>query len=288
MNRAVLALALLLPLFCLGASAEPPRRVVSTSPAMTEIVYTLGRGGSLAAVSDFCKWPEAATGKPRIGGLFDTNTERLLALRPDLVLLTPYHRDLEPRLARAGVEVRTLRIETTEEIFAAVEALGTLLHASEEAATVNRAMRTRVEALREATLPASERPRVLLFLGTEETPLRNAMGVGPDTFLDDMLTLAGGRNILEGSLAQYPQLSIEALIANPPDTVLFLGGDPFTGEEAAREAERAARQRWNARLGYVTDDFPRFIFLRGAHAQIPGPSFIDYTEWLATQLSQKD
>ncbi len=291
MTRPVLRLIAAAFAFCLAVAlpaasgAGPPERVVSTSPALTEMVFALGAGGRLAAVSDYCKWPEEATEKPRTGGLFDTNVERLMALRPDLVLLTPYHRELQPRLRNVSIPSETIPAENVSEILAAIEQLGEFFGARERAASLTADIRGRLEQLEKAAPPPEDRPRVLLFLGTEESTLSNAMGVGPGTFLDEMLRAAGGRNLLENARAPYPQLSVEAIIRTPPDVVVFLGGEPWESEEEQARAERMARQRWNARLGYVTEDFPRFIFLRGGHPQIPGPSFIDYAEWLAGKLS---
>lgn len=284
-RAAVFLAGLFLCLYVSGARAEPPARAVSTAPALTEMVFAIGAGDRLAAVSDYCKWPPEAAEKPRIGGLYDTNVERIVALRPDKALLTPYHRELEPRLRNLSIPSETLPAETVPEILAAIERLGELFGAEERAAALTADIRKWLVRLEEDLPPAEERPRVLLFLGTEESTLSNAIGVGPGTFLDEMLRAAGGRNLLENSRAPYPQLSTEVLIRTPPDVIVFLGGEPWEDEAERTRAERLARQRWNARLGFVTEDFPRFVFLRGDHAQIPGPSFIVYTEWLAEKLA---
>jgi iron complex transport system substrate-binding protein len=199
--------------------AAPPRRVVSLAPSLTEIVFLLGRDGSLVGVTRFCNVPAAASVLPKIGGVSDPDVERIVALSPDLVLCTT---DGNPRekvraLEEMGIPCFALAPQDLGAVFTAIERLGFLLGAADrgraEAGELRR--RARLASLSSRDV---EKPAVLFVLST--SPI---IAAGEGTFMDELLRLAGGRNAAARFSGRYPRLSVEELVAARPD-VIFISG----------------------------------------------------------------
>jgi iron complex transport system substrate-binding protein len=199
--------------------AAPPRRVVSLAPSLTEIVFLLGRDGSLVGVTRFCNVPAAASGLPKIGGVIDPDVERIVALSPDLVLCTT---DGNPRekvraLEEMGIPCFAVAPQDLGAVFTAIERLGVLLGAADrgraEAGELRRRARLASRSFRD-----EERPSVLFVVST--VPI---IAAGEGTFMDELVRLAGGRNAAARFSGRYPRLSVEGLVAARPDVVFVAG-----------------------------------------------------------------
>src|SRR5512141_1830677 len=197
----------------------PPRRVVSLAPSLTEIVFLLGRGGSLVGVTRFCNVPSAASGLPKIGGVSDPDTERIVALSPDLVLCTT---DGNPRdkvrvLEEMGIPCFAVAPQDLEAVFTAIERLGVLLGAADRGRAEAGSLRRRARHARPSSLDADQ-PAALFVVST--API---IAAGEGTFMDELVRLAGGRNAAARFSGRYPRLSVEELVAARPD-VIFVAG----------------------------------------------------------------
>jgi len=197
----------------------PPRRVVSLAPSLTEIVFLLGRDGSLVGVTRYCNVPAAASGLPKIGGVSDPDVERIVALSPDLVLCTTdgNPRDKVRAIEEMGIPCFAVAPQNLEAVFTAIERLGVLLGAADRGRAETEALRRRarlaIPSRRDADTPAA------LFV-VSTVPII-AAGVG--TFMDELVRLAGGRNAAARFSGRYPRLSVEGLVAARPD-VIFVAG----------------------------------------------------------------
>ncbi len=189
----------------------PPdiRRVVTLAPNLTEIVYAVGAAGRLAGTDDFSDEPAAARTLPKVGGM-QPNIEKIVALQPDLVLATTSGNqpNLAPALAAVHIPLFVLRTDRLDEIPKAMERVAALLHGRSDAAEALR--RSIAQQKRTRIRP----PRVLFAVWAD--PLYVA---GRKTFSDDLLALAGAQNAVQ--IGGWPQYSQEALVANPPDLILY-------------------------------------------------------------------
>jgi iron complex transport system substrate-binding protein len=199
--------------------ATPPRRVVSMAPSLTEIVFLLGRDGSLVGVTRFCNVPAAASALPKIGGVSDPDVERIVALSPDLVLCTTdgNPRDKVRALEEMGIPCFAVAPQDLEAVFAAIERLGVLLGDEERGRAEAAALRRRALLARPSSSDV-EIPSVLFVVST--TPV---IAAGEGTFMDELVRLAGGRNAAARFSGRYPRLSVEELVAARPD-VIFVAG----------------------------------------------------------------
>lgn len=202
-----------------GAGAPPPAaptpagaRVVSLAPACTETLFALGAGEQVVGVSDFCNYPEAAKAKPRVGSLFGLSVEKLVSLRPTAIV-APDGSNAAADQAAAQTHAKLLKLGASRlaDVYANIRTLGALTGRAREASALEGRIRAEIAAVK----PVSPPRRV--FYMVWDTPLQTA---GRASYLDDLLQLAGGRNVASALSAGYPLFSAEALLAADPDLLL--------------------------------------------------------------------
>lgn len=203
----------------LGDPLPPPAaraRVVSLSPATTELLFALGAGDRLVGRTRWDAWPEGARRVPDLGDGIRPSIEAILASRPDLVVLyaSGENRDAARALRDAGIAVISLRIDRIADFERAAGALGDALGLRQAAAVVVDSVRATLDRVRDAT-NARERPTV--FLHAWEAPL---VAIGGGSYLSELVEIAGGRNIFADSPEPSPQVSFEEVLRRDPDYVL--------------------------------------------------------------------
>jgi iron complex transport system substrate-binding protein len=205
-----------------GATAVAgSHRVVSLVPAASEIVVALGAAGRVVGRAADDPTP-GLEGVPEVGRVLAPSVECVVALRPDLVLIPP---EAPPGLAellrrRPGVRVDVVTIHRLADVTDAVRAVGEVLGLEVRADALARAIGAELEAVRAA---ARGRPRVRTVWIVSVEPL---VAAGPGTYLDDLLLLAGGNNVLADADAAWPRPSLESLAASAPAVVLWSAGPP--------------------------------------------------------------
>ena len=220
-----------------SAENEPIRRIVATAPNLTEIVFALGLDKQIAAVSSDSDWPESAKGKAKVGTFWQPNTEAIIAAKPDLTITLGFEqqRSLARRLRRLGYRCLTVDIERVRDFYAAVERIGEATGKGTRAAELISDLQRRIAALQK-DLRTREKPRVLWVVQRE--PLRVA---GRQTFVSEMIELAGGRNAIGATLHKYPPIGAETVIACRPDVIIEAAMAP----ENIAEQREAAAEYWS-------------------------------------------
>ncbi|MFM1918635.1 MAG: hypothetical protein RLZZ303_269, partial [Candidatus Hydrogenedentota bacterium] len=276
--RVIGALALLTVLAACGgneAAAPPPatpdapaRRIVSLVPSFTETLFALGAGDRVVGVSAYCNYPEAARALPKAGGYHDPNYEAIIALKPDLVLLSAFREETAERLARFGISTRGFPHGTLEEVLGSIEALGVLTGESNAAERIMGEISDRIGSARAAT-QGRPRERVLLVVGRDlsDTAMREIYAAGPQGFLNDLLTAAGADNALKDSLAEYPILTAEGIVALNPDRVFEI----VDGPKLSPEAMEASLAAWSKLPHRDLHGEGRVHLFTGDYMNIPGP-----------------
>jgi iron complex transport system substrate-binding protein len=272
MVRAALATCLLLASLA-SADAGPARRVVSMNPSLTAMLLALDARELLVGVDDYSEGSQPGlAGLPRLGGLSNPNLEGVVALRPDLVALVPSfeQRDFRARLRELGVRVLELDPKSFDEVLGAILALGEAVDRRAEAdARVAAIRRARAEV--EAAVGALPRPRVVLVIQRE--PL---FVVGSGSFIDEMIGVAGARNLGAEVAERYPRVSLEWLVAAAPEVLLDASGDPTPAA--------AYWARWPS-LPAVRAG--RVIALGSGIATLPGP-WLDRALWVLARSVHGD
>ncbi len=202
------------------AVSVPSRRIVSLAPNLTEILFSLGLEGEVAGVTLFCDWPPEAVGKPKVGGFVNPSLEAIVALEPDLVLATADgNRESDVlRLESLGVPVYVTDSRSLSDIMETIHVVGLLTGREREAGKLVREMTRRRDRVREAV---ADRPAVSVFIALNMSPLMTA---GKGTFIDELVRLAGGRNIVDSPVVKYPVFSAEQLLARDPQVIVEAAG----------------------------------------------------------------
>ena len=252
-----------------------PLRIVSLAPNITEILFELGLGDSVAGVTFFCDWPPEARKIQKIGGFINPSLESVVALEPDLVLATADGNrpgDIEA-LERLGLAVFVIDTRSFDDIEETVILVGELTGRGAEGKRIAEEMRRRRERVRKA-VAESRAPTV--FVALDHSPLITA---GEGTFVDELITLAGGRNVVRSPAVKYPVYSLEQLFSADPEVLLSTapvpadapgGGDWWSGLPGGAGL-KAVRNGTVYVLG--TMDFFR-----------PGPRIVDSLERMALIL----
>jgi iron complex transport system substrate-binding protein len=247
------------------------RRIVSLSPAATEILFALDAGDRLVGVCSFCDHPPAVAAIPRIGSFTTPSVEAIVAARPDLVIAVhgPATHDAVEAVERAGLPVLVLEDTTLAAVWRAIAEIGRRTGREAAAQALAADLRARFAAVR-ARVAGAPRRRVLVVVG--QTPLVVA-GVG--TFVDDLVREAGGENIAADTGLPWPRLGLETVVARAPEVIIDSaishegGADPglwkrFPALPAVREGRvygyrSFAALRGGPRLADAAEEFARLI-----------------------------
>jgi len=195
---------------------QVPRRIVSLAPSLTEILFLIGADSSVVGVTDYCDYPDAAKSKAKIGGMLNPNIERILALQPDLVLMSGsgnMRSDFE-KLTSAGTSVYVSYPRSIDAVFKSIVDIGELTGKRRRADSLVAKLQIRRDSLvRQACTRKKETVLMILSLN----PL---VAIGPKTFLSELVTTANGENIVRDSSTAYPVLSREEILRRQPDVII--------------------------------------------------------------------
>ena len=210
---------------------DRPERIVSLAPSITECLFALGLDESVVGVTDFSNYPPKVRSLPKVGSYIRINLERVVALKPDLIVAT---RDGNPketveRLTDMGFPVYVVDPRNLESLFRTILSLGDITQRSAQARTVVRDLEARLERLDER-IRGLPRPKVFLQIGID--PL---VTVGRGTLQDELIERAGGVNIAGNEPMPYPTLSVEHVLKAAPDVILL---STMEGETALKRALR--------------------------------------------------
>jgi cobalamin transport system substrate-binding protein len=215
------AARLLFPLVLLiGAPSEALSydRLVSFRPNVTEILFALGLGDKVVGVTTFCRYPPEAQKIEKIGGYFNRSVEKILSLKPDLVVMVPdaTTAKAESALRRSGVEVLTVKADSAQDVEDAIRAIAAKTGTEKAGDSLIAGMHTKRDALVRSVEGLPKR-RALLVI--QRQPL---IAAGGGTFLDSLLKDAGLVNIAGGSSLPYPRFSLETVLVKGPEVIIDL------------------------------------------------------------------
>jgi iron complex transport system substrate-binding protein len=276
---------ILLALICWGGNAQgasftdelgrnvrvPERieRIVSLAPSITEIVFALGSGDRLVGVTRFSDYPPETSTIQKVGSYVNPDIEKIVALRPDLVLGTKdgNPKALVERLARLGVPTYVVNPRTLEEVVSTVRRLGQLIDAGPAASDLAGAMAERIRRV-QRKVAGSPRPRVFFQIGVE--PIVSA---GRGTFIDVLIRMAGGVNVT-GQMSAYPHLSVERVLVARPEII-------FVSSMARGRAFEKVKGFWEQWPGLPAVQGGRIHIVDSDILDRPSPRIVDGLETLA-------
>jgi len=247
-----------------------PRKIVSLTPAHTETLYALGLADRVVGVDEYSNYPADAQSKPKVGAYAQISVEKVVALGPDLVLADTIHKQVVPELERQGIAVVVLMPGNIEAVLKEIETVGQITGQQKEADALVSQMRKRIAAVEDKLKGTTEKPRV--FYEIDET----LFTAGPGSFIDDVLTRAGGANVAADAGTPWPQLTLEALVAKDPQVVLLADKESGQTPEVVK-----ARPGW-AGISAVKEG--RVVNINPDLCSRPGPRVVDGLEEIARAL----
>ena len=262
-----------------GAPQVPAKRIISLVPALTEMLFAIGAGPQVIAVSSFDDDPPEVLKLPRVGALLDPDTERILAMRPDLVLIYGSQSELQQQLESAGIRVFVYRHGGLADVAPAFRALGELTGHSAEAARVTGDIERRLAAIR-SSVAGRPRPKTLLVMGREPRSLRNLDASGGLGFLHDLIDLAGGANLFADLKRQAVRASSEMLLTRAPDVII----DLFYSRAMSDDDLRQERDAWRQLPSLPAVRHRRIHLLVGDYLVVPGPRIAEAAESFARAI----
>jgi iron complex transport system substrate-binding protein len=215
-----------------------PQRIVSTAPSITETLFALGLGDKVVGVSQFCNYPPQVQKLPKVGSYIRPDSEAIARLTPDLVILERSSDELTGRLNALHIPFIEVPHATLEDIYTEIQLIGKAAGVPDRSASLIAQIKGSLNAIQEKS-KAAPSPRVLVIVDRQQGTLNNLIAVGPDNYVNRILEIAGGTNVLAASgLPQYPRISLETVLRENPDVIIDLSGTQET--EAARRASRAS------------------------------------------------
>ena len=213
-----------------------PRRIVSVGPSNTEFLFALGAGPRVVATDDFSDEPAAARALEHVGGV-KVNLERIVALRPDLVVIVKLSDGTIEKLAAAGLTVLVVDPQGVADVVRTATLLGAATGTSGD--VLGQRIAAQLADTKARLAQFTSRPRVYHEIDASDPA--KIYTVGPGSYVHDLIELAGGTNIAARAASAYPQLSVEEIVRTDPEIIVVGAAD-----YAAKPAQIAARAGWGA------------------------------------------
>ena len=249
---------------------EHPHRLVCLMPSVVDDVYALGAGADVIAVTDYTKYPAEARTKPSVGSILAPSLETILSLHPDLVLGSAdmSHTETLQQLERLGIVVFMISTHGVEGIYQSIASLGQALNREDSARALIARLRGREAAVRRQV---NGKPVVSILMPVGYDPI---VTIGRHAFITELIEIAGGRSVTGDLDQEWPQVSLEAVLARAPEALLLIRGSRMSMEKLR------GQPGWdnlpavkNNRVYYVDD-----------RINLPSPVAFDALEELAKQF----
>ena len=243
-----------------GHAESSHKRIISMSPAITEVLFKIGAGNRIVGVTEFCDFPEEAKKLPKLGGILNPNVESIVTLQPDLIV---HHYDsvkIKNIAIKLGVDYLPVKLTDISSILDSIEQIGQKTGFSENAINLRQKLEGEINFYKKK-FNSKKKKSVLLLLGDSNDPMRDLYAAGRNTFLGELLNLAGGENILPETFAEYPKISREFIIQKSPEVIIIAG--PMAKLSPEQEIEH--KKRWskfpsvkavqNGNIHYIAEDY---------------------------------
>ncbi len=251
-----------------------PTRIISVVPAATEILFAIGAGPRVVAVSSFDHQPPEVNQLPRVGALMDPDVERILSLKPDLIVVYGSQHDLAQQMSRAGIPQFPFVHGGLADVLTTIAALGERTGTGDRATALVASIRAQLDSIK-SRVAGKPRPRTLIVFGRDPGALRNLYASGGIGFLHDMLEVAGGDDVFGDVKRESVQASTETLIARAPDVIVEIRADDETVPNP---------DDWNAVPSIPAVQKHRVTMLVGSELVTAGPRVATATERLARAI----
>ena len=212
-----------------------PERLVSIGPSITAFLFALGAGPRVVGVDDFSDEPAEAATREHVGGI-KVNFEKVVALKPDLVFSVKFSDGTIEKLQSASLNVLVVDPQSVSDVAKTATLLGKAVGADGE--TLARGIQQRVDIIKTKIATTTSRPRVYHEIDASDPA--KIFTVGPGSYINDLIEIAGGANVAARASSAYPQLSAEEILRSDPE-IIVLAADAYS----SKPADVVARPGWS-------------------------------------------
>jgi iron complex transport system substrate-binding protein len=249
------------------------QRIVSTAPSITEALFALGLGAQVVGVSKYCNFPAVVRALPKVGSYVHPDAEAIARLKPDLVFVQRSPSELAARLSGLSLAVIEIPHGTLEDVYRGIALIADTCGVHGRGESLNGRIRERLSAI-ERKARSKGVVRALVILDRKGGTLSDLTAVGPKNYVDELLSIAGGDNVLKSAAIPYPKIAFETVLRENPEVIIDLSGERNT-EEERRSAKEASLALWRhyATLTAVRED--RVLIGTSNALLVPGPRSVD-------------
>jgi iron complex transport system substrate-binding protein len=247
-----------------------PERIISMSPGNTEILYALGLQDKVVGVTEYCNFPEEAKTKETIGGYENPNIEKIISLKPDLVLAADMHQKPVEQIERFNIPIIVVDPKNIEEMLEGIRLVGKATGCNDKSDELVDSLMIRIKNVQDKVKHISKENKPRVYYEIWPSPFMTA---GPGSFVNDIIERAGGVNIASDSGKAYTEYSQELILSKNPDVIIFSHSEA-SGQTVQELSERHGWENINAvrngKVYYIDEDI----------VQRPAPRLMDGLEQL--------
>lgn len=267
--------------FAASLSAQP-KRIISTSPSITEMLYALGLGDRVVGVTTFCHYPPEAAEKTKIGNYLAPNLEVIVGLRPDLVVAETTGVRHPEKLSSLRLNVLDVDDGNLAGIYESIRKIGRAAGVPDRAAALDAHIRSSLDTIGQKTARLPKR-RILFIVGRTPGRIEDLIAAGRTSHLNELMEIAGGANVFGDSPAAYAKIGLEDLLARNPEVIVDMG--EMSQTEGVTEAQkRAVVALWNRYPALAAVRNRRVFAVASDIYVVPGPRVVDAAREFARML----
>ncbi|MFC1848749.1 ABC transporter substrate-binding protein [candidate division CSSED10-310 bacterium] len=264
------------PLSSPSALQSKPSRIICMAPNITETVFALGGGSTVVGVADFTTYPPQAKNLPRVGGYIDPNYEKILVLRPDLIIIQGIHSQLADFCRKKSIRLLAVDMNDLASIYSGMREIGQAIGRGETAQHFVSSIQRDLARIR-GRVQGRKRPLIFISLGRKIGTLLGLFTTGNNSFVGELIDLAGGENVFASLQSFYPQISKEALIKRGPDMII----ETFAGQTLTPRERNQIIADWDALPMLPAVKNKNIVVVTADFLLIPGPRLVQSAAYLA-------
>lgn len=193
-------------------------RIIALSPSINEIIYALDGGNTIVGNTEYSNFPPQAINKPKVGGYFSPSLEKILTLKPDLVIMQTNNKEIALKLQKLGIKTKIIKLKTLKDITTSIKDIGDILNQKAKAKTIVDAIHRKLEASKNIV----KNQKILFVIGQHTNLEKRIFVAGQNLYFDDIITISGNQNAFSSTRVGQPVLNMENIIATNPDIVILL------------------------------------------------------------------
>ena len=232
---------------------------------MTEIIFALGCGERIVGISEYTTYPPEALDLPVIGSAITPNKEKLLTLKPDIIIGQGKQPSIVNFCNLYKIRSISLDMDSMNDVYSSIQTIAGILQEQERGNMLVASIKKKIITV-QTKLEGTQPRKVLFLFGRQPGDLTGLTTIGPGSFLDELVTIAGGSNIFSDARGPYPQISKESLVMRAPEVIMELHPTGISKEKA-----KSLHADWTRLPAMPATKSDNIYYMTNNYLLIPGP-----------------